>query len=51
MENAWVLALICGDRRSFFSEIYRHLENMRFCFRSTPADRIELIQDGGQIKK
>jgi hypothetical protein len=33
----------CGDRRSFFSEIGRHLENMNFCFLSTPADWIGLI--------
>jgi hypothetical protein len=34
---------LCGDRRSFFSEIDRRLENMRFCFRSTPAEWIGLV--------
>jgi hypothetical protein len=28
----------CGDLRSFVSEFGRHLENVCFYFRSTPAD-------------
>ncbi len=33
-----VLSYHCGDQCSFVSEIGRHLENMRFRSRTTPAD-------------
>jgi hypothetical protein len=45
-----VLSSQCGDQCSFDSAFGRHLENMCFCFRSTPADCMAAFNQIGEVR-